>query len=264
MSSISNYINKKNKDGEKVLSVFLTAGFPNKDGFANLALQVLNAGADMLEIGFPFSDPLADGPVIQHSSQTALENGVRLKDVFQFVKEIRSQTDKPLIMMGYANPVLSYGIKKFAEDAKAAGVNGVIIPDIPIEEYDNFFDNSFEGLDKILLITPTTSNERIKLIDEKSSGFVYCVSVSGTTGSHLKDKSGSIEFIKRTRSVVEKNKTLVGFGISSGLDAKAYAPHCDGVIVGSAVIKSIMNDSGDFKKTLTLVSEIKKSLLNIN
>jgi tryptophan synthase alpha chain len=261
MSYIEDYITNKNKSNEKVLSVFLTSGFPCKNNFTELAVKILEAGADMLEIGFPFSDPLADGPIIQHSSQTALENGIDLKATFHFIKEIRKQTDKPLIMMGYANPVLSYGINKFADEARAAGVNGIIIPDIPIEEYDNFFDDNFNVLDKILLITPTTPDERIKIIDDKSSGFVYCVSVSGTTGSHLKDKPGSIEFIKRTHSVVNKNKTLVGFGISTGDDAKAYAPYCDGVIVGSAVIKSLMKDDKDFKQTLKLVSEIKKSLV---
>jgi tryptophan synthase alpha chain len=261
MSFINEYITLKNNSSEKVLSVFLTSGFPNKGSFIELALKVLDAGADMLEIGFPFSDPLADGPIIQHSSQVALENGVNLKTTFNFIKEIRKHTNKPLIMMGYANPVLSYGIKKFSDDAKVSGVNGVIIPDIPIEEYDNFFNGSFDGLDKILLITPTTSVERISLIDNKSSGFVYCVSVSGTTGIRNINKSESIDFIKKTRSVVKKNKTLVGFGISNKEDAKAYAPYCDGVIVGSAVIKSLMKDGKDFQQTLKLVSEIKKSLI---
>ncbi len=260
MSFIKKYISQKNESGEKVLSVFLTAGFPDKNNFTELALKVLDAGADMLEIGFPFSDPLADGPIIQHSSQIALENGVNLKETLNFVKEIRSQTNKPLVMMGYANPVLSYGIKNFADDAKAAGVNGVIIPDVPIEEYENFFDNSFEGLDTILLITPTTPDERIKLIDERSSGFVYCVSVSGTTGIYHQDKSVSIDFIKRARSSVKKNKTLIGFGISNEEDAKEFAPYCDGVIVGSAIIKSLMNDDTNFTKTIEQVKKLKEAI----
>ncbi len=261
MLSISNYIDEINKKGGKALSVFLTAGFPGKENFVNLALQILNAGADMLEIGFPFSDPLADGPVIQHSSQAALDNGISLDDAFRFAKEIKSNSGKPVIMMGYANPVLSYGLKEFSDHAGNAGVNGVIIPDIPIEEYENFFDGSFENLDKILLVTPTTPDERINVIDEMSSGFVYCVSVSGTTGSKLNDKSESIEFIKRARSTVKKNKLLVGFGISSGEDAKAFAPYCDGVIVGSAVIKSLMQDDGEYDKTIELIAGIKKNLL---
>ena len=260
MTPISKYIEGKNNSGKKILSVFLTAGFPDKNNFSQLALNILNAGADMLEIGFPFSDPLADGPIIQHSSQTALDNGINLKSTFNYLKEIRTETGKPIILMGYANPVLSYGIKRFADDAKLCGANGVIIPDVPIEEYDNFFDNSFDSLDTILLITPTTPDNRIKMIDEKSSGFIYCVSVSGTTGVHQQDKSSSIDFIKRTRNAVKKNKTLVGFGISNEEDAKLYAPYCDGVIVGSAVIKSLMNDDSRFSKTLRLVSKIKAAL----
>ena len=261
MSFIADFISKKNETKEKILSIFLTAGFPDKTRFAELAVKVLDAGADMLEIGFPFSDPLADGPTIQHSSQIALENGVNLKKTFAYAAEIRKHTQKPLIMMGYANPVLSYGVKKFADDAKAAGVNGLIIPDIPIEEYDNFFDESFDGLDTILLITPTTTDARIKLIDEKSSGFVYCVSISGTTGSSNKSISSTLDFLKNTYSTVRNNKMLVGFGISSENDVKTFAPHCDGVIVGSAVIKSLMNDDPNYSNTIDLIKKLKSSLI---
>ncbi|MHB8580594.1 MAG: tryptophan synthase subunit alpha [Ignavibacteriaceae bacterium] len=260
MSIIADYISKKNKTNEKVLSIFLTAGFPDKDNFVDLALKILDSGADMLEIGFPFSDPLADGPVIQHSSQIAIENGINLNETFILVRKIREGTDKPLIMMGYANPVLSYGVNKFTIDAKTAGVNGVIIPDVPIEEYDNFFNGYFEGLDTILLITPTTSNDRIKLIDENCSGFLYCVSVSGTTGAQQNGRSTSLEFIKRTNLVAKKNNTLVGFGISNENDARAFAPYCNGIIVGSAVIKSLMNDDKLYSKTLELVTELKRGL----
>jgi len=261
MSFIAEYINSKIKINQKILSVYLTAGFPCKDSFVKLALNILDAGADLLEIGFPFSDPLADGPIIQNSSYKALMDGINLAATLNYVKELREGTDKPIILMGYGNPVLSYGIDRFADQARAVGVNGIIIPDVPIEEYDNFFTKSFGGLDIILLITPTTSDDRIKLIDEKSSGFVYCVSVSGTTGIHHQNKSAGIEFIKRARKVIKKNKSLVGFGISSGEDAKAFAPHCDGVIVGSAVIKSLSNDDKDYSKTFDLVRSLKQALI---
>lgn len=260
MSFIADFIEGKNNNGEKVLSVFLTSGFPDKNKFTDLALNILNAGADMLEIGFPFSDPLADGPVIQQSSYAALQDGVNLHSTFEYVSGIRAKTDKPLILMGYANPVLSYGVEKFSEDAKKSGVNGVIIPDVPIEEYDNFYGNSFNGLDTVLLITPTTPDERIKLIDEKSSGFIYCVSVSGTTGVRNDDKSASIEFVKKIRTSVKKNKTLVGFGIAGAGDAEKFSRHCDGVIVGSAVIKSLASDERDYSNTLDLIREIKSPL----
>jgi tryptophan synthase alpha chain len=260
MSFISEYIKNKNNEGEKVLSVFLTSGFPAKENFVKLALDVLDAGTDMLEIGFPFSDPLADGPIIQASSQAALSNGINLSSTFQYVKEIRKKSDKPLILMGYANPVLNYGIDKFAEEIKVSGANGVIIPDVPIDEFDNFFNNNFEEIDKILLITPTTSEERVKEIDKKSSGFVYCVSVSGTTGLHNKNKS--LEFIKRNQNLVRKNKMLVGFGISNGEDVKRYSPFCDGVIVGSAIIKSLMIANGKWNQTIKLIRELKEALRN--
>ncbi len=262
MSFISKYIETKRKNGEKILNIFLTSGFPNKDSFTELALNILDAGADMLEIGFPFSDPLADGPVIQHSSQIALENGVNLKTTFSFLKKIRENTDKPLILMGYANPVLSYGIKKFVNDAKECGANGVIIPDIPLEEYDNFFNGSFDGLDTILLVTPTTTNERLEAIDQKSNGFVYCVSISGTTGSNFDHRQQSIDFIKRTSSVVKKNKTLVGFGISNEQDVKSFSQNSDGVIVGSAIIKSLMKDNDNFTETLGKVKALNNALRN--
>ncbi len=257
MSRIKEHIEEVNSKGSKVLSVFLTSGFPDPENFSYLALQILDAGADMLEIGFPFSDPLADGPVIQHSSNEAIKNGINMKRTFQYVKQIREQTDKPIILMGYANPVISFGLKSFAEYCVESGVDGLIIPDVPLEEYDNFFTPDFRTIDKILLITPTTSDERIKLIDDKSAGFVYCVSVSGTTGNEKAEKD--IEFIKRSSLLLDKNKMLVGFGISSADDIKKYSPYCNGVIVGSVVIKSLMHNSINYKNTLKLISEFKNA-----
>ncbi len=260
MFTISKYITGKNNSGEKILSIFLTGGYPAKERFTELALNILDAGADMLEIGFPFSDPLADGPVIQQSSNSVLQKGINLENIFQYAYEIRKSTNKPIILMGYANPVLNFGMNKFVNRAMETGVNGIIIPDVPIEEYDNFFTSSFEKLETILLITPTTPAERILTIDKKSKGFVYCVSVSGTTGQNKRAAGENLSFIKNTYSIVNKNKMLVGFGISKGEDVKTYAPFCDGVIVGSAVIKSLMMDNGEYKKTLELVSELKNSL----
>jgi tryptophan synthase alpha chain len=262
MEKISDYISKKNEIGEKVLSIFLTSGFPDKDKFAELASDVLNAGADMLEIGFPFSDPLADGPTIQYSSQKALENGINIKNTFNYVKEIRKESDKPIILMGYANPVLSYGLNNFAKDAESYGVNGVIIPDVPIDEYENFFDGAFTGLEKILLATPTTSNERIKKIDELSEGFVYYVSMTGTTGKQVKHNDEIMNPLKKTSSLIKKNKMLIGFGISNPDDVKTFSPYCSGVIVGSAVIKSLINQNKE--TTLRLIKDLKEALKNYN
>ena len=261
-SEISKYIEDKNNNNEKVLSVFLTAGFPRKNSFTELALKVLDAGADMLEIGFPFSDPIADGPIIQLSSQKALSSGIDLSATLNYVREIREHTNKPIILMGNANPLLSYGIERFADESRIIGVNGLIVPDVPMDEYDNFFTSKFKGTDIILLITPTTPSERIKLIDEKSSGFVYCVSVTGITGTRKTAITDNLIFIKNAYKQCTINKVLIGFGISSVEDVKYYKPHCDGVIVGSAVIKSLMNDNSKYQKTLDLVRNLKSGLVN--
>jgi len=261
-SKISKYIADKNTKGEKILSVFLTSGFPEKDNFVELALNVLDAGADMLEIGFPFSDPIADGPIIQQSSQAALSNGIDLFKTLNYVKEINKHTDKPIILMGYANPLLSYGLEKFADDSKRIGVNGLIVPDIPLDEYDNFFTPKFDGTDIILLITPSTPTDKIKMIDEKSSGFVYCVSVTGTTGIQKTASKDNLQFIKNAYEQCTNNRVLVGFGISSVENVNYYKPYCDGVIVGSAIIKSLMKDDSKYQKTLALVRNLKGGLIN--
>jgi len=261
-SKISTYIEDKNLKGEKILSVFLTSGFPDRENFVDLALNVLDAGADMLEIGFPFSDPIADGPIIQQSSQTALQNGIDLLKTLNYVKKIKEHTEKAVILMGYANPLLSYGIEKFADDSKRIGVDGLIVPDIPLDEYDNFFTSNFDRTDIILLITPTTPTERIKLIDEKSTGFVYCVSVSGITGAKKTTSNNNLNFIKHVHQQCTKNRVLVGFGISSVEDVKYYKPNCDGVIVGSAVIKLLMNDNTKHQNTLALIRNLKSSLID--
>jgi len=255
MRNIRDYIQSINNNGKKVLSIFLTAGFPTKEIFLDTAKSVLDNGADMLEIGIPFSDPLADGKVIQASSQIALEQGINLNDVFELCNELKNHSDKPLILMGYANPILKYGTKQFCEQAIDSGISGLIIPDIPLEEYDSFFTDGFLSLQKILLTTPTSLDERIKKIDELSEGFVYCVSVTGTTGVKNTFDENVIDNLKRTYSLVSKNKMLIGFGISKPEDVKTFSPYCDGVIVGSAVIK-IINESN----TLNSIAGFIKSL----
>lgn len=239
MTRIAQHIEKINKAGRKALSIYLTAGFPSKGNFIDLALNVLDSGADMLELGIPFSDPLADGPVIQASSQAAIENGVSLKDVFYFCEKIKSKTDKPVILMGYANPVVKYGAINFCKDALAAGAEGLIIPDVPLEEYDSFYSDDFKHFEKILLTTPTSSDERIKTIDNKSEGFIYCVTVTGTTGARDNFREDTTKNIERTYSLVSKNKMMIGFGISKPEHIKTFSPHCDGVIVASALIKKM-------------------------
>jgi tryptophan synthase alpha chain len=262
MSYISEYITKLNSQNRKVLSVYLTAGFPEPDNFVELALNVLEGGADMLELGIPFSDPLADGPVIQHSSFEAVKKGITIQKTIEYASQIRKHTDKPLIFMGYTNPILSIGVKGFTDAAKESGVNGIILPDVPFEEYDDFVTEDFNSLDVILLTTPTSGVERIAKIDQKSNGFVYCVSVVGTTGMRKSFNEFSLDRIKLTYENVKKNKMLIGFGISKKEDVKRFSETCDGVIVGSAVVNALNKDhknKSGYTNTLNLVKELSDS-----
>ncbi len=256
---ISNFIDSINKNNEKVLSVFLTAGYPNKKNFAEMAVNVLNAGADMLEIGIPFSDPLADGPVIQNSSNIALQNGTTIKDCIFFAKQISAKVNKPLIFMSYINPILNYGIEKFITDSEAAGVKGLIIPDLVIEEYNEILGGIKTNMEIILLCTPTTPDERIKKIDTASSGFVYCVSLNGTTGVRNEFDHSILKPIKNAYNLITKNKMLVGFGISKEEDVKYFSPCCDGVIVGSAVVKLLDDEKEGELKAVELVKKLKEA-----
>jgi len=258
MKNISEYIQSINNSERKVLSVFLTAGFPSKEKFLNYAETILNNGADMLEVGIPFSDPLADGSVIQASSQIALEQGINLNDVFELCDKLKTRTDKPIILMGYANPILKYGTNKFCANAINSGVSGLIIPDVPLEEYDSFYTTEFSSLQKIMLTTPTSSNERIKKIDELSEGFVYCVSVTGTTGTRNNFDETTFINLERTYSLIKKNKMLIGFGISNAESVKSFIPYCDGVIVGSAVIKLIL-EKKEMSELNSLISNLSEA-----
>lgn len=249
-------IERINDNNQKALSIYLTAGYPKVDSFVDLVCKVYDAGADLIELGIPFSDPLADGPVIQKSSEAALSNGVSLSSVLEMTSKIKERVDKPIILMGYANPIMHYGMEKFISDAKEAKVDGLIIPDIPIEEYEDFFTNKFKDFEIALLTTPTSSKERIQKIDELSSGFVYCVSVTGTTGVRNKFGDEVKQNLERTYNIISKNKMMLGFGISSRNNIKEYRNYTDGFIVGSAVIKSLGEDDEKFTKTLKLIGEL--------
>jgi len=251
---IKERIEKINTSGKKALSIFVTSGFPSISKFVENTNRIIEAGADMIELGMPFSDPLADGGVIQQSSQAALENGITQKQTFTFAEELKKQNDIPIILMGYANTVLKYGKEQFEKDALSAGVDGLIIPDVPLEEFDEFFSSFSNKLDKILLTTPTSSTERIKNIDNSSSGFVYCVSVAGTTGIRSGFSDDVIKNLHYTYDTIEKNKMLIGFGISKPENIKQLYPYADGFIVGSAVIKSLQNER--IEETVTLVKSL--------
>lgn len=255
MSKIKNRIIEINNDGRKALSIFLTSGFPTMEDFVDNTNKIIDAGADIIELGMPFSDPLADGGVIQQSSQIALQNGITQKQTFQFAEELKKRNgNTPLILMGYANTLMQYGKKQFEQDAINAGVDGLIIPDVPLEEFDSFFSPFSNSLDKILLTTPTSGKERIMTLDNKSKGFLYCVSVSGTTGVRDRFDDSIISNLESTYKIVGSNKMLIGFGISKPENIKQLSPFADGFIIGSAVIKSLKNDGID--ATVDLVKSL--------
>lgn len=256
MSYISQYIEKINLNNKKALTIFLTTGFPDKNKFIETACSLLDAGADIFELGIPFSDPIADGPVIQKASDQALKNNINMNDVFEAAEKIKFRTNKPVILMGYSNPIYNYGITNFVNQAKNSGVDGVIIPDIPLEEHNTFFTEKFNGLDSILLTTPTSSTERISEIDSKSNGFVYCVSVKGTTGGTNVFNEEVIDNIKRTYKNVNKNKMMVGFGISSSEDINKIKNHCDGVIVASSIMKKMQQEDYKLENIQKFVNEL--------
>jgi tryptophan synthase alpha chain len=264
MSSIKLYIDRINQKHRKVLSVFLPAGYPLPADFVSLAVDILNHGADMLEIGIPFSDPIADGPIIQQASQKMLAEGINLSQIFNYAAQIRTKTKKPLILMGYANTVYRYGLKDFIKESGDSGIDGLIIPDVPLEEYDTFWGchrPAAGGPDIILLTTPTSGKERIRAIDARSRGFVYCVSITGTTGLPNQFNAQTVKNIRRTYRILVENKMLIGFGIFRAADVRRFAPYCDGVIVGSAVIRALTDGltTHDFAPALQLISELSEA-----
>lgn len=230
------------EEGEKVMTLFLTAGYPSPEVTAELVLGFEKAGADLIELGIPFSDPLADGPTIQYSSTEAIRQGITMERIFSIVEEIRSSSEIPLVLMGYINPILSYGVASFCKRAAEAGADGLILPDITLEEAGLIEEEAkAHGLAQIHLVAPNTSDERMEEIDRRSSGFVYCVSVTGVTGARDGGEvARSVErFIDRVNTHVTRNPKLVGFGIKNHEDAQQISSRADGFIVGSALIETI-------------------------
>ncbi|HLR25193.1 MAG TPA: tryptophan synthase subunit alpha [Fodinibius sp.] len=245
MNKINNRLTrlfKSRNDSAKLMSLFLTAGYPDLDATVDLVLGLEEHGADFIELGVPFSDPLADGPTIQYSSNVALEQGTTISKIFDMVKKIRASSELPILLMGYMNPILKYGIESFCKDAAEAGIDGLIIPDIPIEESGILKHHVQQnGLAQVYLVAPNTSDERMQKIDEQSQGFVYCVSVTGVTGARDGDEvARSVQrFISRVKKNITRNPKMVGFGIKSHEDARRTAADMDGFIVGSALINTI-------------------------
>lgn len=228
---------------KNILSLFYTAGYPTLHDTERIAIALEEAGADIIEIGIPFSDPVADGPTIQESNKTALDNGMNVKLLLEQLAAIRKSVNIPIILMGYLNPVMQYGIEKFVRDASQAGADGVILPDLPLEEYLSEYQPVFDsaGLLNTFLVSPSTSEERIRKIDAATNGFIYAVSASSTTGVKDKFAPEQLAYFERLQKMELRNPFLIGFGISNHETFRTASAYGAGAIVGSALINLLKN-----------------------
>lgn len=237
------------KKPQNILNIYCTAGYPRLDSTMEIMKSLEENGADIIELGMPYSDPLADGPVIQQSSSVALKNGMTISKLFEQLKDLRKQIQIPVILMGYMNPVLQYGFEKFCQHAANLGIDGLILPDLPVHEFEKEYAPVLKkhGLDFIFLVTPETSTERIRKLDKLSSGFLYAVSSSSTTGSETKSNDLN-QYLGELKSLDLQNPILVGFGIKDKAGFQAVCQLANGGIIGSALIKALEN-SADVKAT---------------
>ena len=252
-----NRIDQIFQNKKDILSLYFTAGFPKLDDTLKIIKELDTCNIDMIEIGLPFSDPLADGPTIQKSSEKALKNGMTTDLLFNQLDGLRKITDIPVVIMGYFNPILQYGFEKFCNNCKKTGVDGLIIPDLPVNIYKKSYKNKIEnfGLNMMFLITPQTSNERIHAIDNISKGFIYMVSSFGVTGAKDNFDKYQIEYFKRIKKMELSNPLLIGFGISNNKTFKSACENSNGAIIGSAFINHLENFG--VSKTNDFIEKIK-------
>ena len=242
-----------------ILNIYYTAGYPQLNSTIEVMKALQENGTDIIELGMPYSDPLADGPVIQQSSSIALRNGITIKKLFEQLRNFRKEISIPVILMGYMNPVLQYGFEKFCAEAAAIGIDGLILPDLPEYEYENEFGPVIKkhGLDFIFLVTPETSDERIKKLDSLSSGFIYAVSSSSTTGSD-KNMVEVRSYLQRLKGLKPLNPVLVGFGIKDKASFETACELANGAIIGTAYIKQL-SKKGEIKElTKSFLKTIKE------
>jgi len=230
---------------DNLLSIYFTAGYPKLNTTVDIAEALEKAGVDFLEIGFPYSDPVADGPTIQRSSEKALENGMNLNQLFEELKDLRKRVSIPILLMGYVNPMVQYGIERFCKKAAEVGVDGVIVPDLPMYEYENLYSKHFieNGLSNIFLVTPQTSEERIRKIDGLTNSFIYLLSSSSITGKNLKVSNAIEDYYKRVKAMQLKNPAVIGFGISNNETFNKACEYARGAIVGSAFVKFLETEN---------------------
>ena len=245
------------KGNKKVLNVYCTAGFPQLNSTLEVMQALQQNGADIIELGIPYSDPLADGPVIQASGSLALENGMSIARLFQLLENFRDTIDMPVVLMGYLNPVLQYGFERFCADAARVGVDGLILPDLPMHEFQTEYGAIIKkhGLDFIFLVTPETSEERIRLVDNLSTGFIYAVSSSSTTGGD-KDFLLSDSYLQKLEQLQLKNPVLVGFGIKDKQSFDTATKYAAGGIIGSAYIKALQQGKNIEQSTKEFLAQI--------
>ncbi|MEZ5045079.1 MAG: tryptophan synthase subunit alpha [Saprospiraceae bacterium] len=244
---------------DHILNIYFTAGYPALADTSTIIYALEKAGVDLIEIGMPYSDPLADGPTIQESGQQALANGMTLPILFEQIAELRKQSNIPLILMGYFNQVMQYGEEAFVKKCIAVGIDGVILPDLPIYEYEQYYQTLFEkeGLHVSFLITPQTSEERVKKIDDLAKGFIYMVSNSSITGAKSTISANQLSYFNRINGLQLKNPRLIGFGISNHETFETACQYANGAIIGSAYIKMLANAENIEKETLAFVQKIK-------
>jgi len=247
-----------NKQANGLLSIYFTAGYPALDSTVEIASALEKAGADFLEIGFPYSDPVADGPTIQHSSQVALKNGMTLRVLFEQLKELRKQVSIPVYLMGYLNPVLQFGLENFCQACQEVGVNGTIIPDLPMYEYEELYQDTFKKykVSNIFLVTPQTTPERIGKIDALSSSFIYLLSSNATTGKKLAIQEESETYFKRIKDMNLANPLIIGFGIHNKETFQQAVTFANGAIVGTAFVK-LLAEENYLEKIPAFIEQIK-------
>lgn len=242
-----NRIKQKLQEDKKILSIYFTAGYPNLNDTVKIIQDLEKNGVDLIEIGLPFSDPLADGPTIQESSTAALKNGMHTTLLFEQLKDIRKTVTIPLILMGYFNPVLQYGVEAFCKKCEEIGIDGLILPDLPLDVYQDEYESIFKkhGLINIFLITPQTCDARIKAIDDASEGFIYMVSSASTTGAKEGFGDEQAAYFERIASMDLNNPQIVGFGISNADTFQQATKKAKGAIIGSAFIKHVTQKGVD-------------------
>lgn len=245
---------------KKILSIYFTAGYPKLTDTMPILKSLQDNGVDMVEIGIPFSDPMADGPVIQSSGNVALKNGMSLKTLFQQLENLRSEIQIPVLLMGYINVVMQYGLENFCKDCKKVGIDGVIFPDLPMADYLNEYKPLMDayGLSMVLLITPDTSEVRIREIDEHTDSFIYMVSSASTTGAQQHFSDSKLAYFKRINAMELKNPRLVGFGISNKETLDAAWENASGAIIGSRFIECLTEAKSIPEAVTSLLDRLKK------